>query len=95
MKDIITSLQKTVEEKLGKKISKADLEVIVKAFFKEVTLALKDGKELNVAGFGKFSTIYKEAHDGKNPKTGEVVKVEAKSQPKFKYSSVVKKIIIE
>lgn len=47
-------------------------------------MALKKGEPVSIFGFGKFSVIKRSARKGRNPRTGETVKVQAKKTPKFK-----------
>ena len=63
--------------------TKAEAEKITNAFTKSVTSALKDGAEITLIGFGKFSISQIPARQGRNPQTGEVLNIAAYVQPKF------------
>lgn len=68
---------------------------VVDCTFDTIVETMKAGEVVDIYGFGKFESVYKEAHMGKNPKTGEEKMVEAKNNPKLRYSSAVKKAINE
>lgn len=61
-----------------------DLERIVDTIFDEITAALARGERVELRGFGAFSVKSREARTGRNPRTGESVKVAAKHLPFFK-----------
>lgn len=46
--------------------------------------ALKKGDEVQLIGFGTFYTGKREARDGRNPRTGETIKIKAAISPKFR-----------
>jgi integration host factor subunit beta len=61
-----------------------DIERIVSTVFEEITTALAEGNRVELRGFGAFSVKQREPRMGRNPRTGESVKVEAKTVPYFK-----------
>ena len=61
-----------------------DVEKIVDTVFDEITSALARGDRVELRGFGAFSVKSRDARTGRNPRTGETVKVEAKRLPFFK-----------
>ncbi|MDG2033203.1 MAG: integration host factor subunit beta [Rhodospirillales bacterium] len=61
-----------------------DVERIVTTVFDEIALALAQGDRVELRGFGAFSVKHRESRVGRNPRTGEAVKVEAKRVPYFK-----------
>ncbi len=61
-----------------------DIEKIVDTVFEEITDALSRGDRVELRGFGAFSIKHREARTGRNPRTGETVKVEEKKLPFFK-----------
>ena len=56
----------------------------VEGVFDSITGALKKGDEVRLVGFGTFSVAKRKASTGRNPRTGEPMKIKASSQPKFK-----------
>ena len=49
-----------------------------------VTKTLKGGGKVTLVGFGTFSVSKRQARNGRNPQTGEVIKIKAKKVAKFK-----------
>ncbi len=64
-------------------LSKTDAGKAVDAVIASVTETLKAGGEVNLIGFGKFSTVKKAATKARNPSTGAEVDVPARTAPKF------------
>lgn len=64
-------------------LSKEEATRIVELFFKEMLLALKDGEEVKLQGFGNFMVRRKKARPGRNPKTGEPAIIKARSVVTF------------
>jgi len=61
-----------------------DVERIVTTIFEEITAALANGDRVELRGFGAFSVKERGARTGRNPRTGEAVKVDEKYIPYFK-----------
>ena len=68
----------------GANITKAQAGEAVDAVFEAITSALKSGDEVRLVGFGTFSVAKRKASTGRNPRTGEPMKIKASNQPKFK-----------
>lgn len=56
----------------------------------EITKALSKGEEVVLTGFGKFLASKRQAREGRNPKTGETIKIPAMKVPKFKAGKALK-----
>ena len=65
-------------------LSKADATKAVDAVFDSITDTLKKGGDVRLVGFGTFSVAARAATEGRNPRTGEAIKIPASKQPKFK-----------
>ncbi len=65
-------------------LTRADAVKAVEAVFDTIGTALKNGDEVRLVGFGTFSVSKRKASTGRNPRTGEPMKIKASSQPKFK-----------
>ncbi|WP_192485190.1 MULTISPECIES: HU family DNA-binding protein [Cysteiniphilum] len=65
----------------------------VDAFVEAVTDIVKSGDSVNFLGFGKFSVGERAARDGRNPKTGEVLKIKASKTPKFTAGKSLKAVV--
>lgn len=65
-------------------LTKNDAGKAVDAVFGGITLTLKNGDEARFVGFGTFKVQDRAATTGRNPRTGEEIKIAASKQPKFK-----------
>lgn len=65
-------------------ISKALAETVVNLFFSCMTDALKEGKPVEIRGFGSFRVRNYRGYTGRNPRTGVAVGVDAKTLPFFR-----------
>jgi len=63
---------------------KSEASKAVDAVFEAIEDALKDGDEVRLVGFGTFSVASRAASEGRNPRTGEKIKIAASKQAKFK-----------
>lgn len=86
-----TELIAAVAEKA--EISKKDSEKALKAFVDVVTEQLKTGDKVQVVGFGTFEVSERAAREGRNPQTGETMKIAACKAPKFKAGKALKDAI--
>ena len=53
---------------------------------------VESGDKLTLVGFGSFYIAENKAKEGRNPRTGEVIKIAASKTPKFKAGSDLKKL---
>ena len=70
--------------------SRRDAEVIVNSVFESMTEALCNGDRIEIRGFGSFVVKERQAREGRNPKTGEIVAVASKRVPFFKVGKELK-----
>ena len=63
------------------------------AFEQVVTETLKGGDEVQITGFGKFSVRERKAREGRNPQTGEKMKIKASKVPSFSAGNAFKSAI--
>lgn len=77
-----TELVAAIAENAG--LSKKDAEAALKAFTEVVTDELKKGEKIQLVGFGTFEVSERPEREGRNPRTGETMKIAASKQPKFK-----------
>ena len=71
-------------------ISKKDAEKAVKAFVEVITEELKKGEKVQLVGFGTFEVTSRAAREGRNPQTGNTMKIAACKAPKFKAGKALK-----
>jgi len=65
-------------------LSKVDAKKAIESYHEAVAETLKEGKRVEIVGFGSFSVATREARTGRNPKTGEALQIAAKKVAKFK-----------
>ena len=65
-------------------LSRGDTSKALESMFDVVTATLKKGDEVRLVGFGTFSVSRRKASTGRNPRTGEPMKIASSSQAKFK-----------
>ena len=71
-------------------LSKKDAEAALKAYLAVITKALVKGDKIQLVGFGTFETSKRPARKGRNPKTGEEMKIKASKALKFKAGKALK-----
>ncbi len=67
-----------------------DVERIVNTIFSEITKSLSEGRRVELRGFGAFSVQKRDERIGRNPRTGDAVKVSEKYIPRFKSGKELK-----
>jgi len=77
----------------GTGLTKLETEAIIEGFITTVIEALKEGKGIEIRGFGSYKVKKKNARQARNPKTGEQVYVPAHFVPTFKFSKDFKEIV--
>ena len=68
-------------------IDKTTAEKALNGFMAAITEALGIGAKVTLVGFGTFSVSKREARQGKNPQTGDTIKIPAKNVARFKAGS--------
>ncbi|MBI5040150.1 MAG: integration host factor subunit alpha [Gammaproteobacteria bacterium] len=69
-------------EELG--LNKREAKELVEMFFEEVRLALENGSQVKLSGFGNFDLRDKNKRPGRNPKTGEEIPITARRVVTFR-----------
>lgn len=83
-----TELVANVAEKAG--MPKKNAEKAVNAFFSTVQQALVEGDKVQIIGFGTFEVKERAARTGRNPRTGQDIKIPASKNPVFKAGKALK-----
>ncbi|MCW3082070.1 MAG: family DNA-binding protein [Segetibacter sp.] len=65
-------------------VTKTQVNAVLDSFVDAVTKTLKGGDKVTLVGFGTFSVSKRLARNGRNPQTGEIIKIKAKRVAKFK-----------
>jgi DNA-binding protein HU-beta len=74
-------------------LTKAQAEAAMKSLIDTVGLAVKKEGRLSLTGFGTFSKVQRKAREGRNPMTGEKIKIKASSSVKFSAGSKLKNAV--
>ncbi|MCW5961450.1 MAG: integration host factor subunit beta [Pyrinomonadaceae bacterium] len=82
-------------EKVAKEadMTKKDAEKLVEIIFDSIISTLNEGEKIELRGFGSFRVRERNARKGRNPKTGEAVKIPAKRVAYFKPGKDLKDLI--
>jgi len=71
-------------------LNKNDAAKAVDTALDTITAALKGGEEVRLVGFGTFAVSNRAASEGRNPRTGETIKIPASKRPKFTAGKALK-----
>ena len=69
-------------EELG--LNKREAKELVELFFEEIRVALENGRQVKLSGFGNFDLREKNERPGRNPKTGEEIPISARRVVTFR-----------
>jgi DNA-binding protein HU-beta len=84
--DLISEVAKVVS-------TKKDAQAAVNCVFTYIPKAMKKGSPITIAGFGTFKVAKRKARKGRNPKTGEEIKIKASKSPRFVASKTLKNFL--
>lgn len=65
-------------------VTKKDIALVVGKFMETVVESVRQGDEVRLIGFGTFKTAHRNARTGRNPQTGETLKIKASDSFAFK-----------
>lgn len=83
-------------KKKNLKLSRSELETVIDLFSNNIVKALKEGKKVELRGFGTFFIKeIKEKYSARNPKTRELIYIPKKNKVRFIASKILKKKINE
>lgn len=82
--DLVAAIAKSTD------LSKTKAEECLNAMLDGITASLKKGTEVKLIGFGTFKVTNRKAQTGRNPRTGEPIKISASKQPKFAAGKALK-----
>jgi nucleoid DNA-binding protein len=74
--DLVVEVAKVVS-------TKKEAKAAVDCIFSSISTALKKKQSVTLIGFGTFKVEKRNARKGRNPKTGEAIKIKARNVPKF------------
>ena len=88
-------LVEQVAEAIGPGVTKRDCALVVDGFLNAVKRALAEGETIEIRGFGTFKVRERKERMARNPRTGEPVRVPARSTPVFKPSKLLRARVAE
>ncbi len=71
-------------------LKKKDVETVINATLGAIANALKESDKVQLIGFGTFEVKESAEREGRNPKTGETIKIAASKKPAFSASKALK-----
>ena len=74
-------------------LTKTDVAAVLKSFTDVVSGELKKGGKVQLVGFGTFEVSERAAREGRNPQSGEPMKIAASKAPKFKAGKALKDMV--
>lgn len=74
-------------------MTKIDTEKAVKSVFNAISAKLAEGESVQLIGFGTFSVSNRSERMGRNPQSGEPMKIEAKTVAKFKPGKALSEMV--
>lgn len=74
-------------------LTKKESETVIKTIFGSISEALSTGDKVELRGFGSFRVRDRKSRQGRNPKTGDTVKVPAKKVPFFKAGKELRALV--
>jgi DNA-binding protein HU-beta len=75
----VVDTKKTAQEAVDCVFSQEAVDCV----FSSITQSLKKGEDVTLVGFGTFKVVKRKARKGRNPSTGEAIKIKATKAPKF------------
>ncbi len=89
----IELIKKIASDDASDGLSARDVEAVVNAVFEEICNALSSGDRVEIRGFGVFAVRDRPGREGRNPRTGEKVKIPKKKVPHFKPGKSLKDLL--
>jgi DNA-binding protein HU-beta len=74
-------------------LTKKEAAEAIEIFLGVIKKTLKKRDKIFISGFGTFSIVKRKARKGRNPKTGEAIKIPARVIPKFKPARAFKEAV--
>ena len=84
--DLINEVAKVVS-------TKKEAQAVVDCIIASITKSLKKKQSVTLVGFGTFKVDKRKARKGRNPQTGETIKIKAKKVPKFVAGKALKEAV--
>jgi len=85
--DLVAKISKDAD------IPKAAAMQAIDSFTEHIIKAMQKGEDVTLVGFGTFTTSKRKARTGRNPQTGQTIKIAARKVPKFKAGKQLRDLI--
>ena len=66
---------------------------VIDNVFDTISASVQQGDEVSIFGFGKFKLVERKARKGRNPQTGEAIKIAASKNVKFEQAKAMKEMV--
>ena len=73
--------------------TKKEVDQTISTMIDVIQQSLKNGEKVAIAGFGTFDVSSRKEREGRNPATGETIKIAASKSPKFKPGKSFKEML--
>ncbi len=80
-----------IHEEIG--LTRKECVTLIDSLFEVMKDEMSQGKSVKISGFGKWFVTDKHARKGRNPQTGEAIKIDARRVVSFKASNVLRKAL--
>jgi DNA-binding protein HU-beta len=87
-----TAIVSTLADKTG--LKKSEVKTVIDAMTELATSEVKKNGEFTVPGFGKLKKTNRKAREGRNPATGAIIKIPAKTTVKFSVGKAMKDSVL-
>ena len=87
-----TAIVSTLADKTG--LKKSEVKSVIDAITELATSEVKKNGEFTVPGFGKLKKTNRKAREGRNPATGAIIKIPAKTTVKFSVGKAMKDSVL-
>lgn len=77
-----------------KTASKKEAEAALDSLLETITAQLKKGEKITLPGLGTFKVTKRKARTGRNPRTGEAIKIKARKVPHFSCGKALKEAVL-
>ncbi|MFQ5579089.1 MAG: HU family DNA-binding protein [Nitrospiria bacterium] len=88
--ELIEKVSKSVSKSTKSEVSKKLVDAMLNETFETIRKTIKKEGRYSFPGFGTFTLTKRKARKGRNPQTGETIKIKASKSIRFKPSSVLK-----
>lgn len=93
VKETTANLNKKYEAESKKTLPVSTVTDVTNTFIDTIKTKVAAGEKVTIGGFGSFEAVDRAAREGRNPATGETIKIAASKAPKFKAAKAFKEVL--